>query len=84
MTTNDNDLILMRLRGAPAKQASKLEALMDPTYPQLDEANDNDAVTLSCGCVFCDLELKPTNCTDGLFHLFDDGRTIPCTKIGQE
>jgi hypothetical protein len=38
----------------------------------------DETVTESSGCVFCDLELKPTRCTDGWFHLFDDGRTIPC------
>jgi hypothetical protein len=37
-----------------------------------------EAVTPSCGCVFCDLKLKPTLCTDGWFHLLPDGRTIPC------
>jgi hypothetical protein len=38
----------------------------------------SEAVTPSCGCVFCDLRLKPTRCTDGWFHLLSDGRTIPC------
>lgn len=36
------------------------------------------AITPSSGCVFCDLRLKPTNCTDGWFHLLSDGRAIPC------
>lgn len=44
--TNENDRILERMRGMPAKQMSKLEAMMDPTYPQLQtlhpENNDND------------------------------------------
>jgi hypothetical protein len=40
-----------------------------------------ETVTDSCGCVFCDLELQPTRCTDGWFHLMDDGRTIPCPIV---
>lgn len=39
---------------------------------------DKDEVVPSCGCVFCDLELSPTNCTDGWFHLLKDGSAIPC------
>lgn len=35
-------------------------------------------VTPSGGCVFCDLNLEPTLCTDGWFHLLKEGRTIPC------
>lgn len=41
MPTNENDLILARMRGVPAQQMTKIEALMDPTYPQRHEANDN-------------------------------------------
>lgn len=39
---------------------------------------ESEAVTQSCGCVFCDLSLEPTNCTDGWFHLLDEGRTVAC------
>jgi hypothetical protein len=41
-------------------------------------------VTPSRGCVFCDLNLKPTRCTDGWFHLLKEGRTIPCPVASKE
>lgn len=43
-----------------------------------DVGDKKETVTPSCGCVFCDLKLLPTHCTDGWFHLLSDGRTIPC------
>lgn len=39
---------------------------------------DKETVTLSSGCVFCDMKLKPTNCTDGWFHLMLGGRAVKC------
>lgn len=35
-------------------------------------------VTPSSGCVFCDLKLEPTNCTDGWFHLSPEFGTARC------
>jgi hypothetical protein len=50
-----------------------------------DPANTkDDEVTTSCGCVFCDLKLEPTRCTDGWFHLLKEGRTIPCPVADKE
>lgn len=38
-----NDMLIERIQGVPAKQMSQLEAMMDPTNPNVYEANDNDA-----------------------------------------
>jgi hypothetical protein len=38
-----------------------------------------DEVTSSSGCVFCDLQLEATRCTDGWFHLLKEGRAIACS-----
>jgi hypothetical protein len=51
MATNHNEMIFARMRGVPAKQVSKLEAMMDPTNPNRHEANDN--------AVCCALETPP-------------------------
>ena len=46
--------------------------------PDEVDYGDDEKVTSSSGCVFCNLKFKPTRCPDGWFHLFDDGRTAPC------
>lgn len=39
---DENERLLMQIRGAPAKTMTNLEAMMDPTNPNVFEANDND------------------------------------------
>lgn len=39
---DDNERVLMQLRGVPARTMTKLEAMMDPTNPNVFEANDNE------------------------------------------
>jgi hypothetical protein len=40
-TKEHNDRVLERMQGVPAQQCSQLEAMMDPTNPNVFEANDN-------------------------------------------
>lgn len=58
-----NDAILARIQGVAATTSSRLEATMDPTNPNVFEANDNEPEEIrpSCGCVFCDLKVCATH-----------------------
>jgi hypothetical protein len=40
-----------------------------------------DEVIPSSGCVFCELRLEATHCTDGWFHLLKEGRAIACNVL---
>lgn len=45
MPTNDNELILARMRGVAPTPIRKLEAMMDPNNPNVLEANNDDHYT---------------------------------------
>jgi hypothetical protein len=41
-------------------------------------ASECVTITPSSGCVFCDMKLEPTNCTDGWHHLLKGGGAVRC------
>ena len=40
----------------------------------------NSEVEMGCGCVFCDLDLRPELTETGWVHRGRNGCTAPCTK----
>lgn len=49
---------------------------------RLQRMREEDEVTDSCGCVFCDLDDVPEMINGALKHHYQgpDGRLVPCTK----
>lgn len=63
--------------------ASVSEFVLEPTrtIPEyvIHSVKTSQAIA-SVECTSCNTGNRPTLCTDGWFHLFDDGRTVACTR----